>query len=149
MKIKNYGRLDIPESIRVYAESIKREHYKVNTPKKFNIRRERTEDSEKLIEALSKVIDIPTNKLEYVFFSACRGAESHVDELDPEKFTGNTYVIPIVLPTGKSVITAEGQEEEVKLDHIYKFDHRKEHSMTLEDNESGCCVLMVGELNVA
>lgn len=78
-----------------------------------------------------------------MYFSVCKGAESHIDLLNPAIFETRTFVIPVVLPQGKSVITAEDEQVEVKLNHIYEFNHEKTHSMVLEDNENGCVVIMV------
>jgi hypothetical protein len=146
MNITNYGRIDIPKSLVDYAETIKLENYKVNTPTKFQINTFTNKDSKEFIETLSKKVDVTIDKLDYVFFSVCKGAVPHTDDLNPEKFTGKTYVIPIILPKGDSVITSENQSLKVELNGIYKFDHRKLHSMLLEDNQSGCVVIMVGEL---
>jgi hypothetical protein len=138
--------MDISNSIVDYAETIKHENYKVNTPTKFQINKHHSADSEKFVEDLGEVINIDKNNLDYVFFSVCKGAEPHTDALDPEKFTGTTYVIPLILPKGISTITASGQTEEVELFNVYEFDHTKLHQMDLEDNDSGCVVMMVGEL---
>ncbi len=63
--------------------------------------------------------------------------------MNPNKYEDTTYVIPVILPGGKSVITAESASVEVSLGGVYEFDHTKIHSMTLEDTESGCVVVMV------
>jgi hypothetical protein len=81
--------------------------------------------------------------LDFVYFSVCKGAEPHTDLLSPEKFEDTTYVVPVILPRGQSIITAENWKSEVCVGGIYEFDHTKVHSMTLEDLESGCVVVMV------
>ena len=57
-----------------------------------------------VIETLSSLIGIQTEKLDYVYFSGCQGAEPHTDLLDPSKFTNTTYVIPVILPLGDSLL---------------------------------------------
>lgn len=133
--IKNIGQVNIPESVILNADKIKFEHYKVNSPSKFQVH---TLDDKILINDLSKLIDIPIEKLDYVYFSVCKGAEPHIDLLDPKKFTNITYVIPIILPKGISTITAENNTIIVNLGNVYQFDHTNIHSMELEDTESGC-----------
>lgn len=58
-------------------------------------------------------------------------------------FTDRTFIIPVILPQGRSVITAEKASAEVARGHIYKFNHERTQSMTVEDTESGCVVIMV------
>lgn len=95
------------------------------------------------MQRIADKVKIDVNKLDFVYFSVCKGAEPHVDKLDPTMFESRTFVIPVVLPAGKSVITAENESIEVKLNHIYEFNHEKVHSMELEDTNSGCTVIMV------
>lgn len=140
MKIIHYGSIEVPDSIVSNAELIKLENYKTNTPKRFQI--QPMVDSE-FLRDLGKQIQVDYNTLDFVYFSVCKGAEPHIDLLDPDIFEPRTFVIPVVLPNGDSVITAEEEQESVKLNHIYEFNHEKIHSMTLEDNESGCVVIMV------
>lgn len=142
--IKFHGIVSLPEDVVKHADNIKFENYKTNTPTKFQIRS--FVGGEDLMESLSKLIDVPKERLDFVYFSVCKGAEPHVDKLNPEKFTDTTYVIPVILPKGKSVITAEKQEVEVELGGVYQFNHTKIHSMNLEDTESGCVVVMVAVL---
>jgi hypothetical protein len=73
----------------------------------------------------------------------CNGAEPHTDLLDPAVFEDTTYVIPVILPTGTSIITAEDVYVVTQPGHVYEFDHTKLHSMVLEDTSSGCVVIMV------
>lgn len=141
-KIICYGEMYVPAMIVSNAESIKLQNYKTNTPGKFQIKAISDEDTD-LMDTLSAKIGLDKASLDFVYFSVCKGAEPHVDLLNPAIFEPRTFVIPVVLPQGKSVITAEDEEVEVKLNHIYEFNHEKTHSMTLEDNESGCAVIMV------
>ncbi len=141
-KIICYGEMSVPERITANAETIKFANYKTNTPAKFQIKAI-SEDDTDLMDNLSSKIGVDKASLDFVYFSVCKGAEPHVDLLDPANFEPRTFVIPVVLPQGKSVITAEDEQVEVKLNHIYEFNHEKIHSMTLEDNESGCTVIMV------
>lgn len=140
MKIRNHGEVYVPEIVVKNAEGIKFQNYKTNTPGKFQVQRDM--DS-KFMYLLSQHIQLDYKSLDFVYFSVCKGAEPHVDQLDPAVYEPRTFVIPVILPQGKSIITAEDEQEEVKLNHIYEFNHEKVHSMELEDTESGCVVIMV------
>lgn len=142
-----WGTVDIPKSVGAHSDTIKFENYKTNMPTKFQVRNLTGGDS--LMESLSRVISIPMEKLDFVYFSVCKGAEPHTDKLNPKKFEDTTFVIPVILPSGKSIITAEDHRERVEIGGIYQFDHTKIHSMELEDTESGCVVIMVAILKVA
>ena len=140
-----HGLVSIPKSVTEFSETIKLENFKVTNPKSFRVRRlpkENAEGNEEFRDALSREIGIPRNRLDFVYFSAAQGAEPHTDALNPEKFEDTTYVVPVILPRGKSVIIADGQEVVVEVGRVYQFDHTKTHSMTLEDKESGCVVIM-------
>jgi len=142
-KIINHGKIKVPSTVVENADLIKFENYKTNTPAKFQIR---DETDATLMYTLSRHIGLPWNSLDFVYFSVCKGAEPHVDLLDPAKFEPRTFVIPVILPSGRSVITAEDESVEVELNHVYEFNHEKIHSMELEDKESGCVVIMVAVL---
>jgi hypothetical protein len=139
--IKYHGKVDIPQTVIDHADTIKFENYKTNTPTKFQVRN--LVGGDELMESLSSRIGLPRENLDFVYFSVCKGAEPHTDLLDPDKFEDTTFVIPVILPGGRSVITAGEQEAEVELGAVYEFDHTKVHSMTLEDTDSGCVVIMV------
>lgn len=145
MKIKNHGRVDIPQEMVEVAESIKYQNYKVNTPSKFQVNEfDGVFASHLFLERLQDILMInDICRLNYVYFSCSQGAEEHVDSLDPEEFTSTTLLIPIILPKGKSVITSEDEQAVVQLNTIYEFNHEKPHSMILEDTDSGCVVIMV------
>lgn len=130
--IIQHGSVTIPASIIAHADTIKLDNYKTNTPKTFQKVAKVTQDGLSLMAELGELVGVPADKLDYVYFSVCKGAVEHVDELPEGKFTDTTFVIPVILPTGKSVITA--------------LDHTTRHSMLLDDNESGCTVLMVAIL---
>lgn len=125
------------------ADAIKHLNYKTTTPAKFQ-KNTLTEDIAKdLMDDISIKIGVDRSKLDYVYFSAARGAEPHVDLLDGNKFEDRTFVIPVILPKGASVLTAEDDNAVAELGHIYEFNHEKTHGMTVEDSESGCVVIMV------
>lgn len=139
--MKYHGTVTIPRVVTDYSETVKLENYKVNTPAKFQVRN--LTGGERLMESLSEVIGIPKEKLDFVYFSAAQGAEPHTDLLNPKKFENTTFVVPVILPKGRSVIYADGDEAEVQVGGVYEFDHTKTHSMTVEDTESGCVLVMV------
>jgi len=141
-KIVCHGIIDVPEQIAINAESIKLQSYKTNTPKKFQVHAVSSADS-LLMDRIATVVGVDKNRLDFVYFSVCKGAEPHTDLLDPNVFEPRTFVIPVVLPKGTSIITAEDEEAVVSLNHVYEFNHKKIHSMVLEDNTSGCAVIMV------
>jgi len=139
-KIINHGDICIPQSIVDNAECIKFENYKTNTPKKFQTHRA---SNDAVLESVGKIAGVDKSKLDFVYFSVCKGAEPHIDLLDQAVFEPRTFVIPVILPDGDSQITAEDETAIVELNHVYEFNHEKIHSMELEDNESGCVVLMI------
>ncbi len=142
MKIITHGLVTPPETLLAHAEIIKHDNYKTNTPVRFQKHADMSEDGELFKRQLSKAVGVAVEKLDWVFFSVCQGATPHVDKLDESKFTDTTFVIPIILPSGSSKITAEEEVVVVELNRVYEFDHTKVHSMTLEDIESGCVVVM-------
>lgn len=142
--IEYIGKVAIPQGVILNADKIKYEHYKVNIPSKFQVH---SLDDSLLIETLSSLIGIQTEKLDYVYFSVCQGAEPHTDLLDPSKFTNTTYVIPVILPLGDSIITTETKSEKVKVGGVYTFDHTKTHIMELDDPSSGCVLIIATALH--
>lgn len=139
--LQYHGEVPIPAPVIEHSDKIKFENYKTNTPAKFQVRS--LVGGDELMEALSRVIGRPRDTLDFVYFSVCKGAEPHTDKLSPTRFEDITYVIPTILPKGRSVITAEDQEVEVRVGGVYEFNHTKVHSMKLEDTDSGCVVIMV------
>jgi len=143
--IRTWGSVggNITDQMIKVADTIKHLNYKTTTPAKFR-KNYLTEDLAKdLMKEVSTIIGVDQTKLDYVYFSAAKGAEPHTDILPPEIFTPRTFIIPVILPTGKSVIIAEEDRVEANFGEIYEFDHEKIHSMELEDTESGCVVIMV------
>jgi hypothetical protein len=125
------------------ADSIKLLNYRTSTPARFRKNKLTPDIAGVLMSDLSLLIGVESSRLDYVYFSVCRGAEPHVDVLDPLEFTETTYIIPVILPDGKSIITAEGESLSVEVGGVYEFNHEREHSMVLEDVTSGCVVIMV------
>ncbi len=136
-----HGTVSIPEAVVAHADTIKLENYKTNTPAKFQVRS--IVGGDDLMANLSVLIGIPRGRLDFVYFSVAKGAEPHTDKLNPNKFEDTTFVVPVILPKGNSVIKADGVEVVAEVGGIYEFDHTTTHSMTLEDTESGCVVVMV------
>lgn len=141
-KIQCHGEIAVPDELVSNADTIKFQHYKVNTPSRFQ---KRSDIDTEFKKRLAAKIGLDFETLDFVYFSVCKGAEPHVDQLDPAIFTSRTFVIPVILPRGNSIITAEDQREIVKLNHVYEFNHERVHSMEVEDTESGCVVIMVAE----
>jgi hypothetical protein len=147
MKIEMLGEVTVGASLVRAADKIKLQHYKVNTPKKFQVwpfpSRTPLYEGEILMWELANMAHQDPHNLDYVFFSVCSGAEEHTDALDPAKFEPITLMVPIILPPGRNIITAEDEWVQVRLNHVYKFDHTKPHSMRLQNTTSGCVVVMV------
>jgi hypothetical protein len=141
--IKYHGDVSIDGKLIEVADGIKLLNYKTTTPVRFR-KNVLTEDiASNVMLELAKLIDVDIGRLDYVYFSVCKGAEPHVDVLDPEVFHDTTYVVPVILPKGVSTIHAEDVSWDVHVGGVYQFNHEREHSMTLEDTESGCVVIMV------
>lgn len=138
-----HGKVVIPHQIIEAADTIKHLNYKTSTPAKFRKNILTEELAGEFLEEIAKLINVEKNRLDYVYFSVCNGAEPHTDILPPETFTSTTFVIPVILPKGHSVITAEDSYMTVELGGVYEFNHEKIHSMILEDKTSGCVVIMV------
>lgn len=141
--IKFHGVMAVPARVIDAADEIKHLNYRTTTPVRFRKNTLTPDIAGGLIADLACVIGVEAHRLDYVYFSVCRGAEPHVDALDPQKFTDHTWVIPVILPAGESVITAEDHSMVVQVGGVYEFNHERVHSMTVEDQESGCVVIMV------
>lgn len=129
------------------AGKIKHLNYKTTTPTQFQVNH-LTEEviGPNLMINLALRVNIPVEKLDYVYFSCCKGAEPHVDALNPNKFTDRTFVIPVILPKrGPALLRAESVWTELEVGMVYEFNHEREHELVLEDTESGCVVIMVAE----
>jgi hypothetical protein len=144
--IRRIGSVDVGWPLRQAANEIRYLSYKVNTPKRFQTHQLHNLAAQHLMTHLSYIAGVPVEKLDFVYFSVCAGAEEHVDELDLERFTDRTLVVPLILPSGVSTITADGVTMQVELDKVYEFNHQRPHRMDLEDTQSGCVVLMVAVL---
>ncbi len=141
--IRYHGQVVIPGAVIAVADSIKLLNYRTSTPARFRKNLLTPDLAGDLMSAISVLIGVDVSRLDYVYFSVCRGAESHVDILDPSKFLETTFIIPVILPSGRSIITAESTESVVEVGGVYEFNHEREHSMVLEDVTSGCVVIMV------
>lgn len=138
-----HGKVSIPSIVIDAADEIKFLNYKTTTPAKFRKNTLTEEMASELMDEIAELINIAKSRLDYVYFSVCKGAEPHTDILDPLYFTETTFVIPVILPSGHSKITAEAFSMYVQVGGVYEFNHEKTHSMILEDTENGCVVIMV------
>ena len=144
MNITEYGKIDIPEEMLKFAETIKMENYKTNTPKEFQKHKLVSDD---FLKELSFIINVPVEKIDYVFFSAAQGAEPHIDMLDPDKFEEDTFSIPIILPNTKGNYMRVGDNySSVKVGNIQHFNHQIEHELVLGDHSLGCVLIMAAVL---
>lgn len=141
--IQYHGTVPVPTALIEQADAIKLLNYKTTTPERFRKRTLTEEVGGPLLTSLADILKVEPKRLDYVYFSVCKGAQPHVDALDPLVFGPTTLVVPVILPKGRSIIEAEGAEAEVHVGGVYEFNHERIHSMTLEDTESGCVVVMV------
>ena len=151
--IRSHGAVNVGPAVVQSADSIKLQNYKTNTPKTFQVQPLHVQDAATLTQELADRIKVPVERLDFVYFSVCQGAEEHIDLLDPSVFESRTFVIPVILPQGDNIIVAKDTAGPdgivpthatfVKLNHIYEFNHEKPHSMYVQDTESGCVVIMV------
>lgn len=141
--INDLGAVAIPQAAREVADSVKLQNYKTNTPKRFQVQPLHAEAAGIMLEELSELVRVRQDRLDFVYFSVCKGAEPHIDLLDPALFEPRTFVVPVILPKGVSTITVGDETKQVFLNHVYEFNHEIMHSMELEDVESGCVVVMV------
>lgn len=142
------GRFDVPAELRAAAEQIKHQNYKTNTPKQFRVLPLHEQGCELLKAQIAAALSKPIDRIDFVYFSACKGAEPHTDLLDPAKYEPLTVTIPIILPKGLSLLVLHdmGLEVELELDHGIAFNHEQTHELVLEDLESGCVVVMASVL---
>lgn len=141
--ITHHGTVSIPEAVIAAADPIRMLNYRTTTPARFRKNALTADIADGLMDEISQRIGVARERLDYVYFSAAQGAEPHTDLLDPAVFTSHTYVIPVILPDGRTIITAENARMQVELGGIYEFDHERIHSMSVEDPTSGCVVIMV------
>jgi hypothetical protein len=142
--ITEWGKVShIPQAVIAAADEIKHLNYKTTNPSKFRKATLTEEMAGEMMQEISQRIGVDPSALDYVYFSACKGAQPHTDDLDPAKFTSRTFVVPVILPAGNTVIIAEEVSAKAQLGHIYEFNHEKIHSMTVEDPDSGCVVIMI------
>lgn len=141
--ITTHGTVEIPPAVIAAAHPIRMLNYKTTTPARFRKNALTQDIALGLMDDIADRIGVERDRLDYVYFSAAQGAEPHTDLLDPEIFTPHTYVIPVILPEGRTVITAETAQMDVELGGIYEFNHEREHSMSVDDTESGCVLIMV------
>lgn len=138
-----HGRVDIPDAVIAAADPIRMLNYKTTTPARFQKNTLTADIAGPLLDDIADRIGVDRERLDYVYFSAAQGAEPHTDMLDPAVFESNTYIIPVILPAGRTVIMADGMEVVAELGEIYEFNHEVTHGMTVEDTESGCVLIMV------
>lgn len=141
--IRHHGSVVVPGAVISAADSIKLLNYRTSTPSRFRKNLLTADIAGSLMVELSELIGVESSVLDYVYFSVCSGAEEHVDILDSSKFFETTFIIPVILPSGSSVITAEDSSMVVEVGGVYEFNHERRHSMVLDDVTSGCVVIMV------
>lgn len=145
--INKIGNVLLTSHMTLAADQIKYENYKVNSPYKYKKHTQDVTVGSWFETQLSELVGVDKAKIDWVFFSVCKGAEPHIDMLDENKFHDATYVVPVILPKkGKAVITAEDESMEVTVGGVYQFDHTKIHSMELDDTQTGCVVIMAAIL---
>lgn len=138
MSIRLYGEVNIPQHVRLNADTIKLQNYKTNSPKKF----QKTIGNDLGVSFnIAKKIDVHPQYIDWVYFSCCNEAEPHVDNLDPLVYGTLTYIIPIILPEGNNILTVNDVSIPIQLNNMYSFNHQDIHRLDVE-NYTGCVVLM-------
>lgn len=140
-----HGKIPIPNTLLDVAETIKHENYKVNTPAKFQKHFDDSEDGQTFVKQLADLINVDPECIDWVYFSASRGAEPHTDLLDPNKFSDNTFVIPLIVPP-YATLNAGKASVEIKAGQVYEFLHTETHSLDVIDFNHGCVMVMATEL---
>jgi hypothetical protein len=141
--IQMHGEVELPKKLLKAADAIKFQNYKVNKIGRIQKHTDDGEDAQYILWQLGQLVKRDPKFFDMVYFSACSGAEPHVDMLDESRFENTTYVIPLILPIGDSIIKTRNVSIIAEVGKVYEFDHTIEHEMTVEDNKSGCVVLMV------
>lgn len=77
--IVDHGKVPVAYPLLRAADSIKHQNYKTNTPKRFQTQPLHGVAAIELICDLSTLICEPYERLDFVYFSVCKGAEPHVD----------------------------------------------------------------------
>jgi hypothetical protein len=151
MLLERIGQMHpIPQSVLDYAQKIKHENYKVNTPSIFQKHNPVFEDVD-LTKSFASICGLRQDRVDYVFFSAPFGADMHVDLLDPAKFGKETWVMPVLLPIGTNLLrVVDGEKEQLRelyVGEVYKFCHSNKHGLYLHDHAgTGCVLIMVAEV---
>ena len=140
--ITSYPEINVPTNIINHADTIKHENYKTNSPAKFQKHNQDTEDGLLINKQIADLANVNVEQVDWVYFSVCQGAEPHVDQLDPNIFRDDTFIIPIIVPTGRMVLECNKHRVDAKLNKVYHFDHTKIHSLELENKVDGCVVIM-------
>lgn len=143
--ILTLGAIEIPKLVRELCETIKDQNNKVNTPVKFQKHRLYEELHNELKSDIAWLLDQPVDKVDYVYFSCANGAEEHIDQLDKELFTSRTVILPVILPSGVTILNANGSSIILKVGTAYEINHELPHSLTVGGDE-GCVVIMASVL---
>ena len=133
-----------PRDVLIYADSIKLDNYKTATIKKFQRRFPDLSGLRLMMDQIALRLSFDDGAaFDPVFFSCGKGAEEHIDQLDPEIYTDTTIVVPLVAPYGHMIFCTDGTRTVLQPNGIYSFVHEKPHSLEFDDTESGCTVLML------
>lgn len=139
-----HGQVFPPRDVLIYADTIKLDNYKTATIKKFQRRFPDLSGLKLMMDQIALRLSFDDGAaFDPVFFSCCKGAEPHIDKLDPEVYTDTTIVVPLVAPKGNMWFGIDGGKYLMQSFGIYSFVHEREHFLQLEDTESGCTVLML------
>jgi hypothetical protein len=145
--IRFHGTVEIPAEAVQYADGIKQENYKVNTPAEFQVRV--LPGCKPMLDQLATLTGQPRERMDAVYFSCPMGSEPHTDKLNLKKFENTTFIIPVILPDLRkhrvTLLTAGCTDAVLEVGGVYEFDHTQTHSLTVGD-DSGCVLIMVALL---
>lgn len=144
--VKVLGGVYLSETVRAVAKEIRHQNNRVNTPTKFQKHSMHEETYVRLKKDIAALLDVPHTQVDYVYFACANGAEEHVDQLDPERFTHRTVLLPVWLPKGATTLYANGGTTPLYEGLAYEINHELPHSLDVEDKNGGCVVIMASVL---
>lgn len=135
------GFYHIPLQLMMKAGEVEKQDNQANEPgfKRKVIKQDATALFHSLTTALG------TLSIEAVLFGCVNGSQPHVDRLDPRFYGAKTLLLPLILPTGESILRVGNDKINLNYNIGYLFDHTVLHSIIHETNGQGCTLLMATE----
>lgn len=132
--ITEVGRVGVHAMLR-FANLIKGQNNKVNTPRKFQKMTGENMDDDAGITLMKQIMceraGIDYQKLDYTLFSCPNGSEPHIDDLDAKVYGEDTWVVPVLMESEATLYTKTDSNKLIR-GGIYKFNHTRLHWLNLE-----------------